>query len=47
VFNATNTPRFDAAFSASLFAVQFGEFGRYADTLSKPRVMQFGLRYDF
>ena len=47
VFNATNTPRFDAAYSASLFAVQFGEFGRYADTLSRPRVMQFGLRYDF
>jgi Carboxypeptidase regulatory-like domain len=46
-FNVTNTPRFDAAFSASLFAVQFGEFGRYADTLSKPRVMQFALRYEF
>jgi len=46
-FNVTNTPRFDAAYSASLFAVQFGQFGRYADTLSKPRVMQFALRYDF
>src|SRR5260370_551477 len=46
-FNVTNTPRFDAAYSASLFTVQFVQFCRYADTLSKPRVMQFALRYDF
>jgi hypothetical protein len=24
-----------------------GSFGKYTDTLTLPRVMQFGLRYDF
>ncbi len=45
-FNLTNTTRFDAD-SASLDISAAGTFGRYSDTLSKPRVMQFGLRYDF
>ncbi len=47
VFNVTNTPRFDAAQAAFQFGLTFGEFGSYTNTLSIPRVMQFGLRYEF
>jgi hypothetical protein len=47
VFNVTNTPRFDAAQAAFQFGLTFGEFGAYTNTLSIPRVMQFGLRYEF
>lgn len=45
-FNLTNTTRFDVD-SASLDISAAGTFGRYSATLSNPRVMQFGLRYDF
>jgi Carboxypeptidase regulatory-like domain len=47
VFNATNTPRFDAAQAAFNFGLTFGEFGAYTNTMSTPRVMQFSLRYEF
>jgi hypothetical protein len=46
-FNTTNTPRFDAAQAAYQFALVYGNFGAYTNTLSVPRVMQFSLRYDF
>jgi hypothetical protein len=46
-FNVTNTPRFDAAEAENLYTLTFGNFGAYGNTLSKPRVMQFSLRYDF
>ncbi len=46
VFNATNTARFDVS-SISLDLTNSGTFGRYQDTLSPPRVMQFGIRYEF
>lgn len=46
VFNVTNTTRFDPlALSADLGNI--GSFGKYTDTLTTPRVMQFALRYDF
>jgi hypothetical protein len=48
MFNVTNAVRFDAAQSANQFALTFGNFGEYVSpTLSKPRVMQFSLRYSF
>lgn len=46
-FNITNSVRFDAAQSANQFALTFGNFGAYSDTLSLPRVMQFSLRVGF
>ncbi len=46
VFNATNSARFDVS-TISLDLTNSGTFGRYQDTLSPPRVMQFGLRYEF
>jgi len=47
VFNVTNSVRFDAAQSANQFGLTFGNFGQYSNTLSKPRVMQLSLRFDF
>lgn len=47
MFNVTNTVRFDAAQAAFNFGLTFGEFGAYTNTLTTPRVMQFGLRYSF
>ena len=49
VFNVTNSVRFDAASAATnQFALTFGNFGAYSSpTLTKPRVMQFSLRYSF
>jgi hypothetical protein len=46
-FNVTNTPRFDAAQGGFQFGLTYGQFGSYTNTLSIPRVMQFGLRYEF
>ena len=45
--NVTNTPRFDAAQGGFQFGLTYGQFGSYTNTLSIPRVMQFGLRYEF
>jgi Carboxypeptidase regulatory-like domain len=46
VFNLTNTARFDVNQSSLLLGSQ-GSFGKYNGTLGTPRVMQFGLRYEF
>ncbi len=47
VFNVTNAVRFDAAGSAFNFNLTGGNFGTYGNTLTKPRVMQFSLRFDY
>ncbi len=48
VFNVTNSVRFDAALSAYNEALtDAGSFGKYAYTLTKPRVMQLSVRYSF
>ena len=46
VFNLTNTAKFDP-YTASLDISIAGTFGKYTDQLTQPRVMQFGLRYEF
>jgi hypothetical protein len=46
VFNVTNTARFDPQ-SINLDVTNELTFGSYTGTLSPPRVMQFGLRYEF
>ncbi|MGC4049387.1 MAG: carboxypeptidase-like regulatory domain-containing protein [Paludibaculum sp.] len=45
-FNLTNTTKFDVN-SASLDISVAGTFGAYSAQLTQPRVMQFGLRYEF
>ena len=47
VFNVTNSVRFNTnpAFLSNQFGT--GSLGDYSATLSKPRKMQFSLRYDF
>ncbi len=45
-FNLTNTARFDVN-SLSLDISSSGTFGKYSSVLGSPRVMQFGLRYEF
>ena len=45
-FNLTNSVRFDPN-SLSLSLTSVGSFGKYTDTLTSPRQMQFGLRYEF
>jgi hypothetical protein len=48
VFNVTNSARFDTNPNNSLgVELTSGTLGNYSATLSKPRVMQFSLRYDF
>jgi hypothetical protein len=48
VFNVTNSVRFDAAEAvANESLVGLSTFGKYIQTLTTPRVMQFGLRYSF
>ena len=46
VFNVANAVRFDVN-SASLDVGNTGTFGKYTSLLTQPRVMQFGLRYQF
>ena len=46
VFNATNSVRFDPYWTSADLG-NLGSFGKYTDTLTLPRIMQFGLRYDF
>jgi len=46
VFNISNTTKFDVA-DASLDISTAGTFGKYSTQLTVPRVMQFGLRYEF
>ena len=45
-FNVTNTVRFDPG-SANLSILNPNLFGQYTATLTKPRVFQFSLRYEF
>jgi hypothetical protein len=47
VFNVTNSARFDV--NPLLFGVTLtsGTLGNYSSLYTKPRVMQFSLRYDF
>lgn len=48
VFNVTNSVRFDTNPNTSLeVGLTSGTLGNYSQTYSKPRVMQFSLRYDF
>jgi len=46
VFNVFNNVRFDALFNQSSIDSS-GSFGTYSTTLTSPRKMQFGLRFDF
>jgi hypothetical protein len=46
VFSVNNTSRFDPL-SLDLDVTNELTFGRYSGTLSPPRVMQFGLRFEF
>jgi hypothetical protein len=45
-FNLTNTVRFDVN-QLSLSLGNSATFGKYSGTLNTPRVIQFGLRYEF
>jgi Carboxypeptidase regulatory-like domain/TonB dependent receptor len=50
VFNVTNTPRFDVGsmqFIGNNSVSSGSTFGEYTATMTKPRVMQFALRYSF
>jgi len=47
VFNLTNSVSFDAAGLKGADLDSRNTFGKYSATLSSPRVMQFGLRYEF
>lgn len=46
-FNLTNSVRFNASPWETLSFTFPGSFGNYSDLLVPPRVMQFGLRYEF
>jgi hypothetical protein len=46
VFNVPNAVRFDIS-TASLDVSETATFGKYTSLLEQPRVMQFGLRYEF
>jgi hypothetical protein len=46
VFNVTNTASFDVQ-SLNLDLSDQANFGKYSSLLNNPRVMQFGLRYEF
>ena len=45
-FNITNSVRFDP-YSANQNILNPARFGQYTTTLTKPRVFQFSLRYEF
>jgi hypothetical protein len=45
-FNITNSVRFDP-YTASVSILNPARFGQYTATLTKPRVFQFSLRYEF
>lgn len=46
VFNVTNAVRFDVG-TLNQYLLYGTTLGNFTQTLSKPRVMQFGLRYSF
>ncbi len=45
-FNLSNTTRFDPN-SVNLSLTSTSNWGKYTNTLSQPRQMQFALRYEF
>jgi len=45
-FNLTNSVRFDP-YTANVSILNPARFGQYTSTLTKPRVFQFSLRYEF
>lgn len=47
VFNTTNSARFDVKSLTLDLGSGRSNFGKYSSTLTSPRVMQFGLRYEF
>lgn len=47
VFNLTNTVRFDVYSLTLDLGSGRANFGKYSNTLTNPRVMQFALRYEF
>lgn len=49
VYNVTNSVRFDAANSGvqNTFLDSAGSYGKYSNTLTRPRVMEFALRLSF
>jgi hypothetical protein len=50
VYNMTNTPRFDVgtmSINGNTSLSNVSSFGNFSSTLSKARVMEFGLRYTF
>jgi len=46
VFNVTNSVRFDDG-TINQFLLYQQSLGNFSQTLTKPRVMQFSLRYSF
>jgi hypothetical protein len=46
VFNITNAVRFDVG-TINQYLLYGTTLGNFSQTLTKPRVMQFGLRYSF
>lgn len=46
VFNVTNAVRFDVG-TLNQYLLYGTTLGNFTQTLTKPRVMQFGLRYSF
>jgi hypothetical protein len=46
-FNLTNTVRFDVNSLTLDMGSGRANFGKYSETLTNPRVMQFALRYEF
>jgi len=46
-FNITNSVRFDVNSLTLNLGSGATQFGKYSQTLTQPRVMQFGLRYEF
>ncbi|MEA2542341.1 MAG: hypothetical protein QOH35_3707, partial [Acidobacteriaceae bacterium] len=47
VFNVTNSARFDVSPRFLQSQLTSGTLGNYSSLYTKPRVMQFSLRYDF
>jgi len=47
VFNVTNTPTFDGGYSVGSSLSSTSSFGVFNQTLTRPRIMQFALRYEF
>jgi hypothetical protein len=46
-FNATNSVRYDVRGAQPSLSYGAAQFGRYLGTITKPRFMQFALRFAF